>query len=214
MEVVEKISLTHFIWYLLPGLALLLLFLFPLSLINLDVAVKLYKLLGASGIIILAAVLGFVVEGLRLYRLRPKYHSTKQVFFAKLQTTLKSELDPYYLLSRVKHIATDKNIADFELRHSIWIMLGQLTALFFLESFFWFLAYIYVLYFAPKENMYNVFSSCLPWPLTIPVIYAAMVFFGIITLRLYYISMDEQRTTNNMILSFAEQNAPEIIRSL
>ena len=213
MEVIEKVTINHFIWYLLPGLVCLLLILFPLAVINITVAIKFYELLGIFGIILLGIVLGFIVEGLRLYRFRPNYGSIKNEFITNIQQILDSDLNSYYLLSRVKDHASNKKITIFEHKHSIWIMLGQLTILFFLEFVFWSIYLVYISCWNAQDT-YQIFSTNLPEYQTLIVLIFFIVLFAFCAIRFYLISIEEQDTTNKMLVSFTKENVVSIKASL
>lgn len=213
MDVVEKMSISHFIWYLLPGLAFLLLVFFPILVLNIDAAGILYSKVGSWGALILAVVLGFLIEGLRLYRFRFGYQATRKYFYPALKSLLNEESDPYFLIDRTKDFARSKGMISFELKHSIWIMLGQITILFLIECIFWIVYFVYV-WTWNISSTYSFFTIEISRSLFMTSIFGLIILFALITSRFHYVSIKEQVKFNEMILSFARINAQKIKETL
>jgi hypothetical protein len=209
VELFNKLTISHFIWYLVPGLALVFFLLFPFFVLNPPLAKLIYANLTPVGIVMLAIFLGFVLDGLRLYRMRPKYKQTKIVFFTQLKNTLgANNLDPYFVQSHVADVARQKDVSGIGIHHAIWIMHGHLSILAFLECLFWVsvLGYFY-------------FFGCSPYPILVittswtkaAFVYGALsLVYLSLGLRFHKISMEDQSTTNKMFLNFATQHRKEI----
>ena len=131
------------IWYIVPGLALVFFFFFPFLILNPFYAKMFVINAGSFGITFLAIIFGFILDGLRLYRWRPRYADIKKSFFTNLVDTTKMNLDPYYIQSRISDIAKQNKVAGLNFHHAIWIMHGHLSMLAFLEAVFWVLAALY-----------------------------------------------------------------------
>ena len=209
MDLFNRITISHFIWYLVPGLGLVFFLLFPLSVFSPHVTKLFFKNVGSFGIIILGITSGFALDGLRLYRFRPKYFKIREAFFLKLQAAIGTDLDPYFILSHINDIAREKNVTAFSLHHAIWIMLGHFTILAFFEAFFWLLATLYFRFFSDSAYLV-LFGSNMPREIGI-IIYAAFAaLFTLIAFRFLNISTEDQENTNKMFTSFAEQHRDEI----
>jgi len=209
MEMFNKITIAHFIWYLVPGLAFELFLLFPFFVLSPPLAKAIFTNLGPVGIVLVAIVLGFILDGLRLYRLRPKYDETKSKFFSDLLIILNaSGLDPYFVQSRVADLAREKNVSGIAIHHAIWIMHGHMSMLAFLESCFWALTIGYF-YFWEKAP-YPVLVSTYNWYKALSLFACLSLGFLLVGLRFYKISSQDQKTTNKMFLDFAKQHVVEI----
>ena len=209
MDLFNKITISQLIWYLVPGLGLIFFFLFPLLVFKPHVAKLFFETIGPFGIIILGIILGFSLDGLRLYRFRPNYSKIKNRFFQQLQATIDPDLDPYFIQSHINDVARIKNVPELSLHHAIWIMLGQFTILGFLETLFWLLATLYFRFYSASEYLVlfgtNVFRE------VAIMLYAAFaVLFLFIGFRFLYISTEDQKNTNKMFSNFAEQHRDEI----
>lgn len=213
MDMFKKISVSHVIWYLLPGLALILFILFPFLVFNPRVAASFLRVIGILGIIVLGIILGFFLDGLRLYRLLRLHHSMfRNAFFKQLQDTIADNLDPYFILSCINDIANNKNISGISLHHAIWIMLGHFTVLAFLEAIFWALACFYLYYCS--YPVYSLFDMNICIINAILICFMFFVLFLIIGWRFFVIYREDQNNTNCMYLNFAKQHRDEIRRIL
>lgn len=213
MDIFKNISVSHVIWYLLPGLWLILLILFPLMVFKPNVAASFLNAVGIVGILVLGVVLGFFLDGLRLYRLlRIDHKNFRRVFFSQLQDIITNNLNPYFILSCINDIATDKKITGISLHHAIWIMLGHFTVLSFLESFFWAIACYYLYYFS--NPMYSLFNTETGRINAMLICIAFFTLFFIIGCRFFIIYKEDQKNTNSMYLDFAKQHRDEIRRLL
>jgi len=213
MDMFKKIDVSHVIWYLLPGLGLILLILFPLMVFKPNVAASFLNAVGILGILVLGIILGFFLDGLRLYRLlRIDHKNFRSDFFNQLQDIIARELNPYFILSCINDIATDKKNTGISLHHAIWIMLGHFTVLAFLESFFWALAWYYLYYFS--NPMYSLFNTEICRTSAMVICTVFFIIFFSIGLRFFAIYKEDQNNTNSMYLDFAKQHRDEIRRLL
>lgn len=212
MDQFEKISISNFIWYLVPGLGLIFFLLFPLLVFNPEITKLFFNTVGPFGIIILGIILGFLLDGLRLYRFRPKYSKIRESFFLDLQATIAFNLDPYFIQSCINDIASSKKVTGLSLRHAIWIMLGNFTILGFLEGIFWVLYSLYLYFFPPCT--YSLFDKNVSRNTAIGICAVFAVLFLFIGSRFLCISTQDQKTTNRMYLDFAKQHRDKIRQSL
>ncbi|HUT70713.1 MAG TPA: hypothetical protein VMW89_08540 [Desulfatiglandales bacterium] len=216
MDLFSRITISQFIWYLVPGLGLIFFLFIPILVFNPPIARLFFEGVGLLGVIVLGIVLGFCLDGLRLYRFRPHYSTIRKTFFDNLQATISTDLDPYFIQSHINDFARSKNITGLSLHHAIWIMLGHFTMLAFLETFFWVLATLYFRFWATSTYLktYSVFGTNVYRDSAIITCAAFAVFFLFISIRLLYISTEDQRTTNKMFENFAQQHCEEIRESL
>jgi hypothetical protein len=211
MDTFDKLSVSQLVWYLLPGLAGVIIVLFPLAVLSPDLAAKLATSLGALGFAILGMVVGFVLDGLRLYRLRPGYRTIRKEFFAQLQKTLNSDQDPYFLFYEVNTLALTQNNTIYRFSHSIWIMLGQMTFLSWTHGLIW--AVVLVAYCIHRFTP-NLLGTAVSGGTFVAVCLAVAAVSVVVGLRLLCISIEEQRKTNKIFLEFARANAADIQKAL
>ena len=162
-----------------------------------------------------------MLEGLRLYRFRRNYNSTRQAFFNSLQKTLKVEdLNPYFILSHIKDIANKKQYTGLSLSHSIWIMLGHFTIIAFLESIFWLVAALFFVLITTTDipvylnlcttTSYDILGLFVSRETAIAICILFSILSFILSWRFNNISKEEQDTTNKKYLEFAKQHCDEI----
>jgi len=212
MDLFSKITIAHFIWYLVPGLALVFFVLFPFVIIDPHLAKLLLQNIGSVGVVLLSIVMGFSLDGLRLYRFRTNYGNIKSNFFEELKNIIGIDLDPYFIQSHISEIARAKEVTGIGIHHAIWIMHGHLAVLSLLESIFWLVASVYFYIWGKPICPLLVFPVtkivCL-WT------YATFfLFFGLVGYRFQAISIEDQQTTNRMFLNFAKQHKSEILQLL
>ncbi len=210
MDTFNKITVSNFIWYLVPGLGLIFFILFPLIVFQPHATKMFIDTVGPFGLIILGSILGFLLDGLRLYRFRPGYFKIKNIFFQKLQSTIAGIDNPYLIQSLIYDVAKNKNITGLSLHHAIWIMLGHFAILALLEGFYWLLTALYFTYM--KISVYHLFGAISSQGVVLMSCVAFGLLFVLIGFRLLYIANEDQNTTNNMFSSFAEQHRDEILQ--
>jgi len=209
MDLFNKITIAHFIWYLVPGLALVFFLLFPFLILNPHLAYLIFKNLNPLGVILLGIVLGFSLDGLRLYRFRPNYKKTKDAFFMNLKEAINIELDPYFIQAQVSDVAKQKKVTGIGIHHAIWIMHGHLAILAFLECAFWGVTTLYILIWGDYPFYFMTIAGESRWLMA--SLYATLGgLFFLIGLRFHLVSMEDQNTTNTMFLNFAKQYRKEI----
>lgn len=201
MEALEKISIHQIIWYIIPGLFLFTVLVLPMTIIKPKEILELIKVIGIFGILLIGILLGFLLEGLRLYRMRPGYKIIRKKFFEELQTKLNTEQDPYYLLDQIYSVAKDDNNNTIKFNHSIWIMLGHLSILMFLSCLLWI-----------AVSLINIFLiktfSLLGTPITelqfLCICYFVSILSLIIGVRIMRISIEEQKKCNNIYVELSQ----------
>ncbi|MBA3030227.1 MAG: hypothetical protein FP814_02515 [Desulfobacterium sp.] len=203
MDLFNKITISNLIWYIVPGLGMIFFVLFPILALNPHIVKLFYEQIGEIGLLILGTILGFLFEGLRLYRFRPGYSTIKKGFFDELTKTIGTDLNPYFVQSHVDDFARTKNYVGLSLHHAIWIMLGQFTILFLFEALFWGIMAIYNYYYITQY--YSLFGLNISRIEYITYCGAFSVTFLSIGLRLMVTSTQDQKNTNNMFLNFAKQ---------
>jgi hypothetical protein len=216
----NKFTVSHFIWYLVPGLGFLFFLFFPLVVFSPATAIQIFNSLGAAGLTMLGIVFGFILEGLRLYRFRVHYSTIRTEFFANVQNSIGANLNAYFILSHISDVANEKKYTGLNLSHAIWIMIGHFTIISFLESVFWFIAAIVTwiitipcisTYFnLPPTIPYKIFSLPVNMETTIVFCILLSILFFVFFLRFNYISVEEQKTTNSKYLDFAKQHRKEL----
>jgi uncharacterized membrane protein (DUF485 family) len=198
------------IWYLVPGLCTVAYILFPVAFLSPRVGKEIVTTLTPLGLLVLGVLFGFVIDGLRMYRLRHDYDKCKSEFFRKLQSNIGTVLDPYYILSAINDMAIKEDNGSISLHHAIWIMHGNLAALSYAMSLVWIAISCYigisydngetVEFFLVRSNYYVGFSTAL-------LLAACFYFLGH---RMMRISAEDQNTTNNMFLGFATTHRVKI----
>ncbi len=213
MELFNKITIAHFIWYLVPGLALIFFILFPFLILNPHLTKYIFTNLGPIGVILLSIILGFALDGLRLYRLRPGYNNIKQSFFNSLIKVLDvNGLDPYFVQSHVTDVAKQKKVTGIGIHHAIWIMHGHLAMISLLECILWVLVSAYFLHYG--SGAYPILIITQSKCVAIGTYIFFVVLFLLISIRFHLISTEDQVVTNNMFLNFAQQHKDEIRKLL
>jgi len=212
MNQLDKISISQFIWYLVPGLGLIYFILFPLLVFNPKIIKLFFSTVGPFGLIILGIIFGFLLDGLRLYRFRPKYFKIRKNFFLDLQSIIAVNLNPYFIQSHITDLANCKKTTGLSLHHAIWIMLGNFTILAFLEAIYWALYCLYLIFFPPCS--YLVFGRNISRNNAIVICAMFSVIFFVVAFRFLRISIEDQNNTNKMFTNFAKQYRDEIRKLL
>jgi hypothetical protein len=209
MDLFSKITVSHFIWYLMPGLAGILFVCFPLLVFCPTVIEKAIHAIGPVGLVLLGIILGFSLDGLRLYRSKHKYNDIKRAFFNELQRIVGKAIDPYLIQTNIVEIAKEKGVSGISFHHAIWIMHGHFSIMCYVQSAFWFVAGFSILLLPPKSNLIFGFFR-LSNDATSIMCYIISSFIGIIGYRFMKISNEDQETTNNMFIDFAKQYKTEL----
>lgn len=212
MDIFNKVPISQFIWYLVPGLSLALYILFPTAAFAPQKIIKFFDAVGSFGIIMLAIILGFLADGLRLYRFRPKYRKIKRLFFAELRGKVDLDSDPYSILAAVNDLALESGFTNLGFRHSIWIMLGHLTFINACEAVFWAGYVVYV--YGGDGKIYHMFGMDFERCVALTISSALFLLFALITVRVGYICREEQGVTNAMYLSFMGNNKSRLEKKL
>jgi uncharacterized integral membrane protein len=208
MDVFSKVTISNFIWYLVPGLELIFFLLFPILVYKPQSAMQFFNAVGPFGLIIIGIVFGFFLDGLRLYRLRWDYKKIKDDFFNELKKIIEGVENPYIIQSAISDLARNKNISGLSLHHAIWIMLGHFTILSFLEAFYW--MYIFLYFYYVEKSTYSLFGIDVSYNTFMYASFGFFLLFLIVGIRLLYISTEDQKNTNNMFLGFAKNHSSEI----
>jgi hypothetical protein len=212
MNAFEKLSLDQIVWYTLPGAMFLFVVLFPVSIMYPNKIAYLFDNVGILGLFFIAIILGFLLDGLRLYRLRPQYMKIRSSFFDELKTALESEQNPYYLLEYLHKLLNETHYNTLRFYHSIWIMLGQVsTSIIFSSLLLW------------PFFMFNVTflngNCALFGEEVLKSHYVLFCFFSLslsvtIGFRIMIISIEEQKKCNKMYIEFAKSNKDQIKEAL
>lgn len=220
MDLFSKISFSHFIWYLVPGLAFVFFLLFPFLILEPHFAGLFVERLGPFGMIFLGIISGFVLDGLRLYRFRPRYNKIKKSFKSSLSAMSDGDYHPYYIQSCISDLARKKGVVGLGMHHAIWILHGHLAVLAFFEAIFWWLAAFYYQFIdiavcpCRGGSCGYVLGMTISKDISVIVYVGLALIFSIICARFLQISTEDQETTNQMFLDFADQNSTEIKESL
>ena len=134
MDVFSKFTVSHFIWYLVPGLGAFVFIIFPLAIFAPFVVQSLLQVIGPMGLVLFCIILGFLMDGLRLYRLKFNYKKIKSDFFSELQNIVGKKIDPYLIQSNIIDMARKKEMTGVNLHHAIWILHGHFSILCCSES--------------------------------------------------------------------------------
>lgn len=145
MELLKKVTVARAVWYFVPGLLFLFYFFLPLAAFKYEETTRLIRDYGIGTLALLGLVIGFVLDGLRLYRLRPKYNQIKSEFLDQLRDTVGANLDPHYLFLGINEFAGRDREAGLDYKYTVWAVIGQFTFLTWCEAGIWFLSPIVLL---------------------------------------------------------------------
>lgn len=209
---VNKISVSHLIWYLVPGLCLLAFVMLPMVAFCPQLLKSAVNTITPIGLLVLGVLCGFILDGLRIYRFRDGYNKIKNEFFKKLLNVfgLNSAYNPYFVLSIVNdYAAKDKN-SNISLHHAIWIMHGTIAILSLMNSIIWLIIGVFVLTHDGNGQVTFFTVNC-SWPaICIYCFLFAVIFFSIFW-RINQISIEDQNTTNDMFLGYARSRKNAIL---
>ena len=208
---VNNISLSHLVWYLVPGLCATAFFIFPIGVFYPQALKAFIGAISPFGLIFIGILLGFILDGLRLYRVRKGYNAIKKDFFTKLTGLfgLDERYDPYFVLSIVNdHAAKDKN-TKISFYHAVWIMHGEIAVLFIINALVWaIIACFTIFHNVPDSTIFILKDNTSKAITSICFVFAAL--FLAIGIRIKNISTEGQKTTNNMFLGYALSNKSAI----
>lgn len=212
MDLLNRVTVSQFVWYLVPGLGSILFILLPVYAFYPNQTLVILEKTGSFGIFIFGIVFGFFIDGLRLYRLRPNYKTIKSAFHRELLEMVSSEQDPYFVQSGVVDLAVEKKYSGLSFKHSVWIMLGNFTILSVLEAIAW--GCCFINYSVSKIPNVALFGECVSRETAMIISFVISIVFFAISIRLYYISIEDQNQTNQMYLEFARHNLAKLKDSL
>ncbi|MFZ5452459.1 MAG: hypothetical protein ACOZF2_11415 [Thermodesulfobacteriota bacterium] len=207
MNATNKLTLSQVVWYFLPGMYAEMVILIPVAVIFPSKASEIMKVLGAVGFALVGLVIGFFIDGLRLYQLRPGYDEIRANFYSDLQRVLGSEKNVYFLLDQVVEYAEKEKNHSVRFGHSIWIMLGQMTALTWLNVSIWIIIAIFYWVIEATPSFFGFNMSLVAFILL--CVQSAFVAF-VLGRRLMLISIKEQKKANAIYLEFANAHRDAI----
>jgi hypothetical protein len=207
MKDLDKLSISQVVWYLLPGLACLFFLSIPTAFFNIDLFVKILNSIGAVGIIIVSIVLGFIMDGLRLYRYRPRYKKIKKDFQKQITSVLGPEKDSYYIFWKVSKYASKNGYEQIPFLHAFWIFLAQITFLCWLDLIFWLGYSIYL--FITKTGI-NILGYVVAYPTNLILCIGITIIFLIVGLILLSSSIEDQLKTNKMFMELINEHKDKI----
>jgi hypothetical protein len=207
----DKLTISQVAWYFLPGMYALLSAITPIACLSPSSTSALLSSLGAIGFAIIGLVIGFLIDGLRLYRFRPGYKTIRAEFFGQLQNDMGVSRNPYFILDQIVALAQSNEQSAIRFNHSIWIMLGQMTILSWLHAMLWILLPVAVWLFSKPPALWG-------HPVSFTGLVAASATAALIAVlvgvRLMWTSLEEQNKTNSMYREYAQAKKTEILRRL
>lgn len=212
MEMFEKISLNQVVWYMLPGAIFLFVVLLQVSLVYTSEVYALIDKIGIINAIAISIIMGFLLDGLRLYRLKPNFQKIKKDFYLSLQRLFHSEQDAKYILDYILKSMTSVQYNSVRFYHSMWIMNGQVSiSLLIASSIIWcFMLLSRLIYHLPCVILgYNV--SLRFFTVFCILFWIVSVIIG---LRIMFVSTQGQKNCNNMYYEFAVSNKKQIKEAL
>ncbi len=208
MRELDKISISQIIWYFLPGLALLTFLFFTLGVLNLELFIKIIDTIGLFGTIFMSLIFGSIMDGLRLYRIRPGYFKIKKEFHNEISNILGPELNPYYTFWKLSKFASNNGYEQIPFLHSFWIFLAQLTFLCWIAVSFWLFITIYLLFCKPNILL---LGYEIVYPYNFLICLGITILFLVIGIRILFSSIEDQMKTNSMFLDLAKEHKFKIM---
>jgi hypothetical protein len=202
---VGKVSISQLIWFLVPGLCVVAFVLFPLGAFYPYQIASFIRAISPIGLFVFGILCGFLLDGLRVYRLRRGYSNLKHNFFSDLKKVLEVEddNDSYYLLSMINEQAVKDEITDISFNHAIWIMQGNMAVLSLVKALVW-AVLAGIAFFGNNPNSKIIFFSFELSPLAVALTSAVFsLLFLAAGWRMLVMSIAEQITTNNKFLGYA-----------
>jgi hypothetical protein len=133
--------LPFLVWYVLPGLNLITFCIaIPALVLNLHGAAAAFSVDDLVGAAVIALIIGFVMDSVKLYRLTPRYRSQKSAFHARLGTALEidqEDVGKIFEIVRSDVRAQEPLDRTVELDHSRWVMINHTSKTFFLAAGVW-----------------------------------------------------------------------------
>ena len=126
------------VWYVLPGLNLLTVCVVaPVLVLNLHGAAAAFSVPDPVGAAVLAVVIDFIMDAVKLSRFTPGYRAQKSAFHARIGDTL--AIDPGDVAKVFDIIRADVRGEDpvsrtVELDHSRWVMINHTSKTFFVHQ--------------------------------------------------------------------------------
>jgi len=204
----DKISINYVIWYTLPGAVLIFFILLPIGIVIPDMVFSFISGVGVFGLLLISVILGFMLDGLKLFRFRPNYQKIRKTFYKELQEVLGTKQDPYYLMDYMYTLMKETRYESVRFYVAVWVMLGQMsvsiiiTAItlwgFFILSVYLGHSYPVLLGEGVSEFTYYVFCA------------SAFAVSTLAGCRIMAVSLTEQKKSNQMYLDFAKSNKLQI----
>lgn len=213
MDLFSKFTISHFIWYLVPGLGAFFFIIFPIVVFSPQIVKSILDAIGPVGLVLVCIIFGFIMDGLRPYRFKCSYKRIKSKFFSDLQVVVGQKINPYLILSNISDLARKNEMTGLNLHHAIWILHGHFSVLCFVQAGWWLASSLYI--FLLGQQNYKLLGIIDTGNFATGIIsIVLMIFFVISGARIMKISNEDQETTNNMFLDFAKQYKVEINKML
>lgn len=206
MNISEKLSLSQFLWYVLPGVALVLSVLLPVAVFFPSAVTSIGSLGGLALVSALGLVAGYTMDGLRLYRLRPGYRRRRKQFMEAVCKEAGGRFDPYYVLMLAQDLARGQGRSGFDFTHASWIMLSHLGMCLLANGAVWL---IFALAHWRSTNavvsVLGAISISTHIVILCDILGAAFALSA--ALRLIWVSHETQERANSFYLQFIKDNS-------
>jgi len=205
------------VWYVLPGLNLLTFCIaIPAVVLNLHRAAAVFSVDDLIGAAIMALVVGFIMDSVKLYRFSPRYGLQKQEFEARLGHALeidKADVRNIFEIIRSDVRAQDPSSSTVELDHSRWVMINHTSKTFFLAAAVWAgILIVHVVSPAPVTYFGLLTTMSLVWKLPLDLAFAIVSI--VIGLRMQSVAYQAANTSDMNYLIYVRKNADRLKREI
>jgi hypothetical protein len=201
------------VWYVLPGLNLLTVCVaIPVLVLNLHRAAAVFSVSDLVGAAVLAIVIGFIMDAVKLYRVSPGYQAQKRAFHARLGIALgvkQEDVAKVFDIIRADVRAQDPSSRTVELDHSRWVMINHTSKTFFLGAAVWLAIVVTHAFSSSSVTFIGLLKTgTLSWQLGIDS--ALLVLNVAIGLRMQRIAYQEADTSDMNYLIYVRKNAARL----
>jgi hypothetical protein len=194
MKTFENLPLSTFVRFGLTGIISVVLYLIvPLAVFNPNALKSLTDIDGVIGIVVGGFTFGFIIDGMKLYQLSPRYSRRKTEFMRRIAEALnvKIEAASVYFV-KAAQLEREYGMGQIDFVHSRWVMFDACSKLFFFASFIWGgIGIVVHRYGFPQEavSLGIISGTCL-----------------IISLRWFATSKQEQSRSESLYVDFCQRH--------
>ena len=205
------------VWYVLPGLNLLTFGIaIPAIVLNLHGAAAVFSVDDLIAAAIMALVVGFIMDSVKLYRFSPGYGLQKQEFEARLGQALeinRTAVRNIFEIIRSDVRAQDPSASTIELDHSRWVMINHTSKTFFLAAGVWAgILMVHLVSPAPVTYFGLLTTMALAWKLPLDLAFAIVSI--VIGWRMQSVAYQAANTSDMNYLIYVRKNSDRLKREI